>query len=175
MAFKEAEKTQEQMERQIQKIIGFNTKENGPGIDKMFKVKFLSANLEEKSMCVEFPVLEWELNPQFTLHGGVVTAFFDTAFGFLVSYFFGRTYICTVDINTNYIKSAKEGDSIIISAKINSLGNTITTVYGEAKRKSDNVLIATSTATFMAVKSKTYVIEKGNLRVEAKEEEKNNG
>ena len=162
------ERTQEQMEEKIKKIINFNVKDDGPGVDKMFKVRFISCDLEEKSMCVEFPVLEWELNPQYTLHGGLVTTFFDTSFGFLVSYFFGKTYICTVDIGTNYIKSAKEGDSIIIKAKINSLGNTISTVYGEARRKSDNVLIATSTATFMAVKNKKYVVEKGSLRVETK-------
>ena len=159
------ERTQEQMEERIKRTIHITTDEKSPGVGKMFNVSFVSCKLEKKSMCVEFPTLEWELNPQRTLHGGLISTFFDTAYGFLISYFFEKTYICTVDMSTNYIKSANEGDSILVEIKINSIGNTITTVYGEARRKSDSVLIATSTATFMAVRSKAYVVENGSMSV----------
>jgi uncharacterized protein (TIGR00369 family) len=91
-----------------------------------------------------FPVLEESLNPVRKMQGGYITAAFDNTFGPL-SYVAARCICSTIDIQTQFIRSVDEGDSLTITARVVSRGSSTMHLSGEAVNAKGK-LVATCTA-----------------------------
>ena len=77
-----------------------------------------------------FDVLDWELNPQDMIHGGI-------------------TYtLTTVNLSTTFLAPIRLGDTMFFHSKIKSFGRSLVTVEGEVFVKSTGKLAATATGTF---------------------------
>ena len=73
---------QDKFEKGIRRILEIINKENGQ-VNQLMTVQFVSCSEIERTITLEFPVMEWQLNSNRVMHGGIVSTAFDIAMGVL--------------------------------------------------------------------------------------------
>lgn len=130
----------------------FPESEFPPQCFRSMETEFLE--YESRSMLkVQTPVHKKSLNPMQGMQGGFIAAAFDNTFGPL-SYFAARNPCVTLDLHINYIRPIKEGDIIIVTARVVSRGQSSLHLSAEAVN-SKGKLIATGTTNLIVAKEKT--------------------
>lgn len=119
------------------------------------KPRLVTCDFQEKTAEFAFDVMDWQLNPEGGLHGGILVTGFDVSFGLLTHYFAKQHMVSTVQIGTNFLKPVGSNDTVHFQVKITSLGRRIVSLTGEAWLERDHILAATSSATFMKLE-KTF-------------------
>ena len=141
---------QEKMERIIPEIIG-HIQKGSESINMLMNPSLTACSAKEQSITIEFPVLNWQLNPYDKMHGGLIATAFDEAFGIFAFYLTDKKPVVSVNISLNFLKPIPMDDSILITAKATSLGKKIITISGECHLKSNGLLTNTALGTFAAV------------------------
>jgi uncharacterized protein (TIGR00369 family) len=108
--------------------------------------------IQKKSLVVEFVVQEKHTNPLGLLQGGILCAYFDDTFGPLCYAVIGKP-ILTLEMNTQFIRSAKVNEKISVKAEFVSRGVQVAFLKAEAFNQK-NKLIATATTTVMILNQK---------------------
>lgn len=144
--------SQEDMELWFRQVTSPGSRLLGHGVVPKIQPKFVSCSLEEKSVTLSFDVLEWELNPQNVIHGGIIATAFDTVLGLLCHYFTKPQVVITVNLNTTYHKPIFMGTTFHIKAKLEFQGRSLCNITGEAWTQNNSVLAASSTAVFKALR-----------------------
>lgn len=140
----------EKMEKGIAYILA-HIKKGPQRIDFMMAPILTSCDEKERSITVEFPVLDWQLNVSDIMHGGAIATAFDDAFGVFAHYLNNNKTVVTVNITLNYLKPIPKGDAILITAKATSVGKKLITLSGECRLKSSGLLTNTAFGTFAVV------------------------
>ena len=140
--------SQQDMERFLYWYLkGFN-RESGD-IYSLLHPHFLRCNYEEKTLTVYFNVKDWALNPEGTMHGGLISTVFDGTFGSLCHYWGKQRYITTVSLSTTFLKPVRAGDTLVVTAKATSIGRTLMSMTAEGWIHDGSLLAATAYTTFM--------------------------
>ena len=109
---------------------------------------------EEQTLTLSFPVLKKELNPNGAMIRGIICTAIDITYGILI---FGLTpnkiIPPTITMTTNFINPIFYGDTLLITAKIESWGKRIINMTAEGKSLNNGKTIITSTASFISDKS----------------------
>lgn len=109
---------------------------------------------KEQTLTLSFPVLKKELNPNGAMIGGIICTAIDITYGILI---FGLTpnkiIPPTITMTTNFINPIFYGDTLLITAKIESWGKRIINMTAEGKSLNNGKTIITSTASFISDKS----------------------
>lgn len=147
-------KEQAIMEETIQEVIHVTKNEFGFGVIEMMQPKYIDCNYETKELSIMFHVEKWELNPQGSMHGGLVSAAFDNTFGMLTHYLADDCFITTVDLSTRYLKPIPEDTELLVKVKACSSGRTLVSLTGEAYIVGEDILAATASSTFMILRHK---------------------
>jgi uncharacterized protein (TIGR00369 family) len=142
------------MEKTIEHVINVTKSESESGVIQMMQPKYIGCSYQDKEISVMFHVEKWELNPQGSMHGGLISAAFDTTYGMLTHYLAKDSFITTVDLSTRYLKPVPIGSDLLIKAKACSVGRTIVSLTGEAFLVGKDILAATSSSTFMILRHK---------------------
>lgn len=121
------------------------------GVLDLLSPRFTGCNFEKKELVLSFDVKSWELNPEGGLHGGIIVTGFDTTFGLLCHYYAKPNMVCTININTTFLKPILPNDTVEYHARIISHGKNVVSMVGEARLKRENILAATATTTFMVL------------------------
>lgn len=140
---------QENMEEKIKYSLEKNSKIHSIGVIPLLKPQFIGCSYEHKTLTIAFDVEEWELNPEMTMHGGLITTAFDTVFGLLTHYFADKHFVTTVNIGVTFLKPILLHDKLIIIVKTTSKGRTLVSLTAEGYLERENLLAATATTTFM--------------------------
>ncbi|NLY71075.1 MAG: PaaI family thioesterase [Clostridiales bacterium] len=119
----------ENFEKGIKSVIS-NFKE-ASRVSKSMDPSFYSYSTENQTVTIEFPVLEYQLNEHDTMHAGFIATAFDEALGIFASYLCEGKPSVSINISLNYIKPIPKNDSILITAKVTSLGRRFITMSGE--------------------------------------------
>jgi uncharacterized protein (TIGR00369 family) len=104
-----------------------------------------------KRISVAFPVSEFQMNPIGTLQGGILSSFFDDAFGCLCFASLRKPCV-TIDMTVNFIRPVKPGSSVIIHAVFKARGRKLLQVSAEAVNGNEK-LVATATSNWMVYES----------------------
>jgi uncharacterized protein (TIGR00369 family) len=104
-----------------------------------------------QSLSIVFPVGEAQTNPVGTLQGGILSSFFDDAFGMLCFASLHRPCV-TIDLSVNFIRPVKPGSFVIIHAVCKGRGRKLLQVSAEAVNGEEK-LVATATSNLMVVES----------------------
>ena len=110
---------------------------------------FLLCNYEERSLTVFIHVKDWALNPEGTMHGGLISTVFDGTFGTLCHYWGKQRFITTVSLSTTFLKPVRAGDTLEVTAHATSIGRTLMSMIAEGRTQDGAVLAATAFTTFM--------------------------
>lgn len=105
------------------------------------------AHEPKRSLTVAFTVTEEQTNPVGSLQGGILASFFDNTFGPL-SFATMRKPCVSIDMNVNFIRPARPGETVVIRAEFKARGRKLLQMYGEARSEKDK-LIATATSNLM--------------------------
>jgi uncharacterized protein (TIGR00369 family) len=104
-----------------------------------------------KRISVAFPVSEFQTNPVGTLQGGILSSFFDDAFGCLCFASLRKPCV-TIDMTVNFIRPVKPGSFVIIHAVFKARGKKLLQLSAEAVN-GDEKLVATATSNWMIYES----------------------
>jgi uncharacterized protein (TIGR00369 family) len=101
-----------------------------------------------KSIKIIFPVSELQTNPVGMLQGGILSSFFDDAFGMLCFATLHKPCV-TIDMTVNFIRPVKLGSFVVIHAVFKGRGRKIFQLSAEAVSCNEK-LIATATSNLMS-------------------------
>jgi len=138
---------QDKLEKGIRRVLEIIDKENGR-VNQIMKQKFVVCNGVERTITLEFPVMEWQLNQNMVMHGGIVSTAFDIATGVFANYLNAAV---TGNVAINFIKPIPLGDSLIITAKVTSSGKRLTTLTAEGRLKSNGMIAGTAVTTYVNI------------------------
>jgi len=86
-----------------------------------------------RELTLRFPLQDWQVNGLGTLHGGMVNTMMDLAMSMAVYCFSRKSIPPTVSMTANYLRPVPmDGGSVLIRARLTSLGRRNATAYCEA-------------------------------------------
>jgi uncharacterized protein (TIGR00369 family) len=94
----------------------------------------------------------FQTNPVGTLQGGILSSFFDDAFGCLCFASLRKPCV-TIDMTVNFIRPVKPGSFVVIHAVFKARGKKLLQVSAEAVNGNEK-LVATATSNWMVYESK---------------------
>lgn len=103
----------------------------------------------QELLTMSFPVLPNYMNPRRTMQGGFIAAAFDNIFGALAHYSTGEKAMATIDLQTHFHAPIFEGDTLTMTAHVNSLGKSIVSLRGEAYDKNGRLIATATTDLFL--------------------------
>jgi len=108
--------------------------------------------MEEGYVRLSLAIGPQHTNPHGVMHGGVVTTLMDSSLGAALSRLRGddareRPH-ATIEMNTSFLSSARPGDEIVVEGRVVKLRRTVAFGEAEARRRSDNEIIARGRFTF---------------------------
>jgi uncharacterized protein (TIGR00369 family) len=104
-----------------------------------------------KRISVAFPVSESQTNPIGTLQGGILSSYFDDAFGCLCFASLRKPCV-TIDMTVNFIRPVKPGSFVVIHAVFKARGKKLLQVSAEAVNDKEK-LVATATSNWVVYES----------------------
>ncbi|NLP30140.1 MAG: PaaI family thioesterase [Clostridiales bacterium] len=139
---------QDKLEKRVREILDYITKASNK-IDGKLNLKLVGCNAEAGTITMEFPVMDWQLNTNNVMHGGMIATAFDEVLGIFAHYFAEGKAALTSNITVHYLKPVPKGDSLLITAKIISAGRKVITLSGEGHLKSNGMMTNSAIATFV--------------------------
>lgn len=138
---------QENLEKGIKDILD-NVFQDIGRVNSVLMPEFIKCSETDKTITIEFPVLEWELNSNNVMHGGIIAAAFDEALGIFANYLSKGRPAVSSNLAVNYLKPVPQGDCFVVTAKLTSCGKRLITLTGEGRLKSNNKLSDTCMVTY---------------------------
>lgn len=120
-------------------------------INFMMQPEYYDCSFEKGTISFRFPILEWEGNRVMNLHGGALASQFDFTIGALARFYAGEHFIPTVSLDMKYVRPAKVGDHIIVTASKVNAGRKITQLTCEAVNEETGKIIATGASVYINV------------------------
>ena len=117
--------------------------------------EFEDCDREAQTVTLRFPLHDWEVNGIGTLHGGIMSCAADLTISLLLHYFADSEIPPTVSMTTNYIRPVPMKGSMLVKARMTSLGRTMGTGYCEIIIPESGKVAATVVATFAIPRKKT--------------------
>ena len=142
---------QERLEAHAEKTFTENNVNQRELINGMMKMEIGGCSYEEKSLTFAFPVQQWQANRAGTLHGGIICTAFDITASALARFFAGENFAPTVSLDVKYVRPAKVGDRLLVTARATASGKRITQLTCEAYSKDSGKLVATGASVFLNV------------------------
>ena len=118
-------------------------------INGMMKAESAGCSYEEGTMSFAFPVQKWQTNRVGNLHGGMIATAFDITIAALARFYAGKNFTPTVSLDIKYVRPAKEGDTVIVTARRISAGRRISQLVCEAKDSATGKIIATGASVYL--------------------------
>ena len=118
---KRSEAERQVVEDAIRLTMRLRTMQEGR-MNHLLKCEFVSCGVDPYSICLRYPVQEWELNPAGHLHGGASATMMDVTMGML-AHALSNGYACvTTGLSIQYLRPVNKGDWIRAEATAEFVG-----------------------------------------------------
>lgn len=119
----------------------------------------LDAALEDcddatQTLTLRYPLQDWQVNGLGTLHGGMINTMMDLTMSMAVYCFSRQTIPPTISMTTNYLRPVPMDGSVLIRARLTSLGKRNATAYCEAIVPATGKVACTAIGTYAVVPKK---------------------
>lgn len=118
------------------------------------KAQLESCDEETKELVLRYPLEDWEVNGLGTLHGGMSSAMMDLTMSMAVYCFSRQSIPPTISMTVNYLRAIPMDGSVLIKARVTSLGKRNATAYCEAVIPGSGKLACTAVGTYAIVPRK---------------------
>ncbi len=101
--------------------------------------------VEEDSLTMEFIVRKDMCNPGGIMHGGVAIGMMDDIIGMTTFLMQNQAFYSTVNLNTDFLYSAKPDEKLIVKSKIVRMGKKIAHAEGEICNEAGQIIAKCTT------------------------------
>lgn len=122
-------------------------------VNGMLAPTYLSCDMEQQSVTIEYEVKPWEMNRVGILHGGIFATMLDHAAGTAAAAFLGD-WAPTVDLQVHFLRPGQSGDTITAVGRIISAGRTLVHAEAVLTSKTTGKKLAVCTGTFLNMAAK---------------------
>lgn len=143
----EQESEQAFMERVLTAV--FSEQGDSCQVNDRFAPVMRKCNAEEKWVDVAFTVQDWMLNPNGTLHGGMLGTAIDMVFSVIARYFSKKRVTVTVQLSVNFLRTIKNGEEFIVHVQADHVGRRSIAAHAFVTAESSKKPAATATAVLM--------------------------
>lgn len=117
-------------------------------------------NVEEGMAEISYIVRKEMTNPLGTIQGGVMAALIDDTMGMAFFSLSQKNLFTTTNLNVNYLYGAKEGEKVIVKAKVVRIGKKIANVECKVSNENGDIICtATSNLVVTSIKIDTAIPE----------------
>ena len=102
-------------------------------------------DVEEGSLTMEFVVRKDMCNPGGIMHGGVAIGMMDDIIGMTTFSMGNQAFYSTVNLNTDFLYSAKPDEKLIAKSKIVRMGKKIAHAEGEIRNEAGQIIAKCTT------------------------------
>jgi len=114
----------------------------------MMKPRLVTCDPDRQSVTMAYPAMDWELNPNGVVHGGVVTTMFDTTMG-IVAYAVAGGLTPTMNLSVSFLRPAPGQGTLLVKAEITKAGRSVIYVSAELYEEgAETVPLATAQGLF---------------------------
>ena len=145
----ETESEQVFMERLLSAVFSEESEEMRGRINDKLAPRFTGCSAEEKSLTVSFTADEWMLNPNGTLHGGLLNTTIDIVMSVLSRYLAKKRVMVTVQLSTNFLRPIQRGETFLVHAAADHAGRRSVVLHAQVTAAGSTKPAATATAVFM--------------------------
>ncbi len=117
------------------------------------KAAFEGCDDSRQEITLRFPLEDWQVNGLGTLHGGMVSAMMDLVMSMVVYAYSRQSIPPTISMTTNYLRPVPMEESVLIRARITSLGKRNATAYCEAIVPTTGKVACTALGTYAILSS----------------------
>lgn len=110
-----------------------------------------SCDEASQEIVLRFPLQPWQVNGLGTLHGGMTSTMMDLTMSMAVFCFSRKSIPPTVSMTTNYLRPVPMDDSVLIRARVTSIGRRNATAYCEAVIPASGKVASTAVGTYAIV------------------------
>ena len=140
--------SQKEIENKLRDIAEGIDRANSDGMNALLAPEPCGAEVERMSAKIRFKAQDWEKNQRGEMHGGAISAMFDTAMGMTVLTYSDYKEISTADLNVSFIRPFK-GASYIFDTEIINLGTALVRIRAVAYDEETKKCLASATANFV--------------------------
>ena len=145
----ENETEQAFMEKVLRGVFSEKSAEMCNRVNDKLDPRFAGCSVQERALDICFGVQEWMLNPNGTLHGGILTTAVDIAMSVLARYLSRKRIMVTAQLSMNFLRAIGPEDVFTVHVVADHVGRRSTTVHAWVSVDSSAKYAATATAVLM--------------------------
>ena len=145
----ENETEQAFMEKVLRGVFAEKSDELQNRINEKMEPRFAGCSAEERSLSISFDVQEWMLNPNGTLHGGILSTAVDIGASVLARYFAKKRIMVTAQLSMNFLRAIRPEDIFTVHVVADHTGRRSTVVHAWVSIGDSAKHAATATAVLM--------------------------
>ena len=145
----ENETEQAFMERVLSAVFAEKSEQLQNRVNDKMAPQFAGCSAEEKSLAISFGVQEWMLNPNGTLHGGILSTAVDIGASVLARYFAKKRVMVTAQLSMNFLRAIRPEDTFTVHVAADHTGRRSTVVHAWVSVGDSAKPAATATAVLM--------------------------
>ena len=149
LAKAENESEQAFMERILTAVFAKKSEELSNRVNDKMAPRFVSCNAENRAMSVAFTAQEWMLNPNGTLHGGILSTAMDIALSVLARYLAKKRVMVTAQLSMNFLRAIQENDTFTVHATADHVGRRSVVIQAYVTVNDTDKRAATASAVLM--------------------------
>ncbi len=138
----------------LQEELEFINNKMAATLNGRLKAAFEGCDDALQEITLRFPLESWEVNGLGTLHGGMASTMMDLVMSMVVYAYSRQTIPPTISMTTNYLRPIPMEDSVLIRARITSLGRRNASAYCEAIIPTSGKIACTAIGTYAIIPRK---------------------
>ena len=143
---------QNEIKSWLQKEIEFINTDMANTLNGRLKAALADINAEKQEITLSYPLEDWQVNGLGTLHGGISGAMMDLTMSIAVFAFSRETIPPTITMTTNYIRPVPMKGSVLVTARVNSIGKRNATAYSEVIIPESGKIACSGTGVYAIIK-----------------------
>ena len=145
----ENETEQAFMERLLTAVFAEKSDELSDRINDKMAPRFSGCSAQDRSMSVSFTAQQWMLNPNGTLHGGILSTAVDMALSVLARYLAKKRVMVTAQLSLNFLRAIQENDTFTVHATADHVGRRSVVIHAYVTINDTDKRAATASAVLM--------------------------
>ena len=137
------------MEKILSAVFSEESEETNGKINDQLSPRFTACNAQERSLSITFCAQEWMLNPNGTLHGGLISTTLDMGATVLCRYLAKKRIMVTAQLSVNFLRAIRKDEFFTVHVAADHLGRRSTMVHAWISVGDSEKPAATATAVLM--------------------------
>lgn len=142
------ETEQQFMERVLAAAFSVRQDAQADRIFERLHPRLRSCSAEERMLCAAFTAEDWMLNPQDTLHGGILSTAADLTMSVLTRYLKRTRGAATVQLSVTFLRPIRRGETFTVRALADHAGRRSVMIRAEIAAEGSDKLAATASGVF---------------------------